>query len=356
MRDPWGDGQTNPTRERAVLAGNPGDPRGRGSIRPSLGECGPSRVERHARTSDNAAGRVRTDEAPTEGIGTMADAPRVFLSYSHDSDEHADRVFALADTLRDRGINVILDDYVPAPAKGWPRWMDRNLDAADFVLMVCTETYRRRAMGLEEPGKGLGVGWEGNLIYNRIYHDQPSASRFIPILLPGSEPAHIPSLVQGHTYYRIAAFDLTDPGFEALYQHLTGQVPTPQPDPNLASVSASGAPVFGSPPDICPIRTLPMKIFISYRPRTAKTLPIASTMGSCLSLNRIMYSKMSIRFLTVGIFASSCRTRSPSAMSSWPSSAPAGWVKPTRRVGAGWTIRGIGSASRSRRPWSVPSR
>ena len=61
---------------------------------------------------------MRTDEAPTEGIGTMADAPRVFLSYSHDSDEHADRVFALADTLRDRGINVILDDYVPRAGEG----------------------------------------------------------------------------------------------------------------------------------------------------------------------------------------------------------------------------------------------
>ena len=66
----------------------------------------------------------------------MADAPRVFLSYSHDSDEHADRVLALADALCDRGIDVILDRYVhPAPAEGWPRWMDRNLDQAQFVLM-----------------------------------------------------------------------------------------------------------------------------------------------------------------------------------------------------------------------------
>ena len=161
----------------------------------------------------------------------MADAPRVFLSYSHDSDEHADRVLALADALCDRGIDVILDRYVhPAPAEGWPRWMDQNLDEAKFVLMVCTETYRRRVKGLEEPGKGLGVRWEGSLINNRIYHDKPSGSRFIPILLPGSEPAHIPNPVQGHAYYQIATFDLTDPGFEALYRHLTNQPATPRPD------------------------------------------------------------------------------------------------------------------------------
>ena len=42
----------------------------------------------------------------------MADAPRVFISYSHDSEEHADRVLALADALCDGGIDVILDRYV----------------------------------------------------------------------------------------------------------------------------------------------------------------------------------------------------------------------------------------------------
>ena len=161
----------------------------------------------------------------------MADAPRVFLSYSHDSAEHADRVLALADALCDGGIDVILDRYVhPPPAEGWPRWMDRNLDAAQFVLMICTETYLRRVLGQEEPVKGLGVDWEGNLIYNRICYDKPAGLRFIPILLPGSEPDHIPVPVQGHTRYQIAAFDFTDPDFEALYRHLTDQPATPRPD------------------------------------------------------------------------------------------------------------------------------
>jgi hypothetical protein len=85
-------------------------------------------------------------------------------------------------------------------------------------------------MGQEEPGKGLGVRWEGNLIYNRIYHDEPSGSRFIPVLLPGSELAHIPNPAQGHQFYRVAAFELADPGFEALYRHLTGQPATPRLD------------------------------------------------------------------------------------------------------------------------------
>jgi len=162
----------------------------------------------------------------------MADAPRVFVSYSQDSVDHTGRVLELADALRGRGINVILDQYVhPAPEEGWPRWMDRNLDEAQFVLMVCTETYRCCVMGREETGKGLGVRWEGSLIYNRIYNDRPSGSRFIPILLlPGSEPAHIPNPVQGHSRYALATFDLSDPQYKALYRHLTGQPATREPD------------------------------------------------------------------------------------------------------------------------------
>ena len=180
----------------------------------------------------------------------MPDAARVFISYSWDSVDHTGRVLELADALRGRGIDVILDQYVhPEPEEGWPRWMDRNLDEAKFVVMVCTETYRRRVMGLEEPGKGFGVRWEGSLIYNRIYNDKPSGSRFIPILLlPGSEPAHIPNPVQGHSHYRITTFDLTDPGFEALYRHLTGQAPTPPPD--LGKITTlPPRPRRGSSPD-----------------------------------------------------------------------------------------------------------
>ena len=53
----------------------------------------------------------------------MADpkSPSAFISYSHDSDDHAGRVLELADALRGRGINVILDQYVhPARRRAGP--------------------------------------------------------------------------------------------------------------------------------------------------------------------------------------------------------------------------------------------
>jgi hypothetical protein len=161
----------------------------------------------------------------------MADAPRVFLSYSHDSADHAARVLDLANTLRRDGIDAILDqDFHRGPDEGWPLRMDRNIRDAHFVLMVCTATYLRRVMGQEQPGKGLGIRWEGRLIYNCIHNDKLSGSRFIPVLFEGGEPAHIPNPVQGHTYYRISHLDLSDAGFERLYRHLIGQASTPPPE------------------------------------------------------------------------------------------------------------------------------
>ena len=108
--------------------------------------------------------------------------PVVFISYSHDSPEHADRVLKLADRLVGDGIDVILDQYEPTPSEGWPRWMDKKIRDASFVLMVCTETYYSRVMGEEKLGVGLGVKWEGNLIYQHIYNADTTNSRFIPVL------------------------------------------------------------------------------------------------------------------------------------------------------------------------------
>jgi hypothetical protein len=55
--------------------------------------------------------------------------------------------------------------------------MDKQIRDSDFVVMVCTEAYYQRVMGEEQPGKGLGVRWEGNLIYQAIYKIRPKGDR-----------------------------------------------------------------------------------------------------------------------------------------------------------------------------------
>ena len=149
--------------------------------------------------------------------------PKVFISYSHDSQEHFDRILLLSDTLREWGIDCHIDQYELAPAD-WVRWMERRIREADFVLVVCTATYRRRFNGEEEPGKGLGVRHEGGVISAELYNRQTETAKFIPVVFSVADSAHIPTPLQATNRHTLNIEQLeTDRGFENLYRQLTSQ-------------------------------------------------------------------------------------------------------------------------------------
>jgi len=51
---------------------------------------------------------------------------RVLVSYTQENAAHKDRCRDLADRLRGDGVEAWIDQYVPAPAEGWPRWMQHQ--------------------------------------------------------------------------------------------------------------------------------------------------------------------------------------------------------------------------------------
>jgi hypothetical protein len=155
-----------------------------------------------------------------------SEPPKVLISYSHDSPEHAQQVLELANRLRADGIDCTIDQYVVVPPEGWPRWMDKQIRDSDFVVMVCTETYYQRVMGEEQPGKGLGVRWEGHLIYGEIYRAGTMNTKFIPVLFEGGDPSHIPAPARDTNHY----FARTARGYEDLYRRLTNQPYATKPE------------------------------------------------------------------------------------------------------------------------------
>jgi hypothetical protein len=120
-------------------------------------------------------------------------AETVFISYSHDSAEHSDRVLALSDKLREMGVDAELDQYHVRPPQGWPRWCEEQLrpENAKFVIVICTQTYRDRVENKVAAGEGRGVFWEGGIIYDYLYDDKGN-TRFIPVLLSGASEDGIP--------------------------------------------------------------------------------------------------------------------------------------------------------------------
>ena len=152
--------------------------------------------------------------------------PKVFISYSHDSPEHKDRVLYLSDRLRGDGIDCHIDQYEVSPPEGWPHWMINQIEGADFVLVICTEQYDRRFRGKEKVGKGLGGKWEGAIITQELYDAEGKNIKFIPVVFSSDDEAFIPLMLRGATHYKID----TEEGYEGLYRNLSNQPKIQKPD------------------------------------------------------------------------------------------------------------------------------
>ncbi len=113
--------------------------------------------------------------------------PKVFISYSHDSPAHEAGVLALAHRLRGNGIEAIVDQYESFPSGGWIQWMKRQARDAQFILVVCTEAYRRRWEDDEKANVGPGAVFEGGLIQQLLYDAGGANERFVPVLLSASD-------------------------------------------------------------------------------------------------------------------------------------------------------------------------
>jgi hypothetical protein len=204
---------------------------------------------------------------------------KVFISYSHDSPEHSERVLALSNRLREIGVDAELDRYHVRPPQGWPHWCEEQLrlDVSSFVLVVCTPTYRTRVENRVGADEGRGVYWEGAIIYNYLYNAKGN-SRFIPVLLDDAPEAAIPLPLDGQTRYRIRAFEFTDPGFDAIYRELTHQHKTPKP-------------VLG------PV----VKLRAGVAPQAAKALPEKEAVTDFASVTRpLMWLQSLITFSALG--------------------------------------------------------
>lgn len=140
---------------------------------------------------------------------------------------HRDRALDLAQSLRLKGIDANIDQFIEHDPPTWPRWMLDEIRGADFVLCLASPLYKMRAEGLGNPGEGRGARWEGAIITEELYSQFPgSQAKFIAITLSGCSSKDIPDVLMpvGRTYYRWPDEE------EVLYRRLTGQprvVPAP---------------------------------------------------------------------------------------------------------------------------------
>jgi hypothetical protein len=159
-----------------------------------------------------ALGQIEEGQAgPSERASNDIHAStRLFISYAHDSEEHSRRVLDLSNRLRRDGVECEIDQYVNgSPPEGWPLWMERKIEWANFVLIVGSEAYKRRYDVTERPSTGRGVTWEAVLARVDLYEAQGLNEKFIPTVFENDPPELLPKPLRHHTYYRIAGDDLS---------------------------------------------------------------------------------------------------------------------------------------------------
>jgi len=114
----------------------------------------------------------------------------IFISYSHDSDDHCAWVKRFAYDLSTLGdFEILLDQNVP---KGYPftRFMELGLQNADKVLVIGTPKYKEKAV------TGNGVAFEEAIIGTELMRDIES-TKYYPILRSGSYEESFPPILQG---------------------------------------------------------------------------------------------------------------------------------------------------------------
>ena len=173
-------------------------------------------------------------------------APRAFISYAHDDEAHRQSVYEFWVFLRAMGIDARLDMQAAQSPQDWPLWMEEQVTGSDFVLLIASPEFRKRAGIDAAPQVGRGVQWEARLVREAYYRDvQAGRGRFLPVVLPGRSADELPLWLgpTSQSHYIVKGFSAA--GAEDLLRYLTGQ---PRPTPPLGALPVFDSGLVAAPP------------------------------------------------------------------------------------------------------------
>ena len=120
--------------------------------------------------------------------------PQVFISYSHDSDEHKNWIIQLASRLRSNGVDIILDAWNTKLGSDLASFMERGLSKSQRVICVCSDNYLVKA----NEGKG-GAGYEKQIMTSELVVDQ-NTNWVIPLIVNNSSTKKTPTFLGVRKY------------------------------------------------------------------------------------------------------------------------------------------------------------
>lgn len=89
------------------------------------------------------------------------------------------------------GIDATLDQYDLTLGDRLPQFMEQAISDADYVLVICTPTYKEKS----DARKG-GVGYEGHIISGELF-SKGNERKFIPVIRKGTVQTAMPTSLLG---------------------------------------------------------------------------------------------------------------------------------------------------------------
>jgi hypothetical protein len=137
----------------------------------------------------------------------------VFISYRHESLEHARTVRRLGELLRQAEIPVALDqfhleEHPGGPDLGWPKWCEDCANQSACVLIIGSEGWFSAYEKTASPGLGLGAATEADLFRQALWDEQGNNTRIRLAFLHNLSIQQVP--VRLRAWHQFRPFDNDD--------------------------------------------------------------------------------------------------------------------------------------------------
>ncbi len=174
------------------------------------------------------------------------ETPKVFLSYSWSGPEHEGLVMDLATSLRQNGVDAILDKWDLKEGHDKYAFMESMVTDSQVtkVLVICDSRYQKKA-DLREGG----VGTESQIISQEVYN-KVAQEKFIPVVceLDANNEPCLPIFLKSRMYVRLLSPDDFPTALDRLLRQIYDKPLHTKPKlgkaPALVTEEAKGLPVI----------------------------------------------------------------------------------------------------------------
>ena len=146
--------------------------------------------------------------------------PKIFISYAWGSQEHDEKVIALATNLKGDGVDVVFDKWQLKEGNDTFKFMEKSVldESITNVLILIDPIYAKKAN--ERAG---GVGTETQIISTEVYN-KVEQRKFIPVVFERDAEGNVckPQYLKGLLHFDLSMPDTYDTEYQRMVRTLYG--------------------------------------------------------------------------------------------------------------------------------------